>query len=91
MTLLRTIAVLVGALALLLVVVTLRVETTRLNYAISKCQREAHQLRQELVEAELELARLRNPARIRQRTEQVVRELSEQSPQPGAGRRGERP
>ena len=83
MTLFRTITVLLGGLALLLLVVILRAETTRLHYAISKCERDADGIRQELVEAELELARLRNPTRIRQRMEQAVNQFTEE-PAPAA-------
>ena len=72
MTLLRVIVVLVGGLALVLLVVILRAETTRLHYAIARCERDADDIRQQVVEAELELARLRNPTRIRQRMEQAV-------------------
>ena len=83
MTLFRTITILVGGLALLLLVVILRAETTRLHYAISKCERDADGLRQELVEAELELARLRNPTRIRQRMELAVDQFADE-PAPAA-------
>ena len=81
MTLLRVIVVLVGGLALLLLVVILRAETTRLHYAIARCERNADDIRQQVVEAELELARLRNPTRIRQRMEQAVGPVMEDKPQ----------
>ncbi len=79
MTLFRIIAVLVGGLLLLLVVVIQRAETTRLHYEIARCERTADELRQELRESELELARLRNPTRIRQRMEQAVGQMGEES------------
>jgi len=85
MTLFRIIVVLGGALALLLVVVILRAETTRLHYAIARCERDGDQLRQQIVEAELELSRLRNPTRIRQRMEQAVSQFTEE-PAPPATR-----
>ncbi|MBN2445334.1 MAG: hypothetical protein JXO22_01315 [Phycisphaerae bacterium] len=67
MTLARTVVVLGGTLAVMLVVVVLRTETSRLHYQMSQLDREAAVLRQQLRERELELARLRNPARIRAR------------------------
>jgi hypothetical protein len=88
MTLFRVIVVLVGGLALLLVVVILRAETTRLHYSIARCERDADEMRQQLVEAELELARLRNPTRIRQRIEQAVAQPAEEpAPAPPPRRR----
>lgn len=78
MTLFRIIAVLAGGLVLLLFVVILRAETTRLHYAIAQCERRADEVRQELLEAELELARLRNPTRIRQQMEQAVGQAAEE-------------
>jgi hypothetical protein len=78
MTLLRVIVVLVGGVALLLLVVILRAETTRLHYAGARCERAADEIRQQVVEAELELARLRNPTRIRQRMEQAVGPAAEE-------------
>jgi len=80
MTLFRIIAVLAGALVLLLIVVILRAETTRLHYAIAQCERRADEVRQELLEAELELARLRNPTRIRQQMEQAVGQAAAEEP-----------
>ena len=77
MTLFRTIVVLLGGLVLMLCVVILRAETTRLHYEISQCERRADDCRQRLREAELELARLRNPMMIRQKVEEAVGELME--------------
>lgn len=90
MTLFRMIVILVGGLLLLLTVVILRAETTRLHYEISKCERSADELRQQLVDKELELARLRNPTRIRQRVEQAVTQFGEESPPPESPRRRDR-
>jgi len=74
--------ILAGGLILLLAVVIIRADTTRLHYATSQCERRAEELRQRALEGELELARLRNPLRIRQRMEQAVGELLEQTPAP---------
>ncbi len=82
MTLFRIIVLLAGGLLLLLTVVTLRAETTRLHHEISRCERAADEIRQELVEAELELARLKNPTRIRQRMEQAVSRFAEEPAPP---------
>ena len=65
MPLRRIIIILAGAAATMLAVAVLRAETARLHYALSQLDRRAAALRQELREKELELARLRNPARIR--------------------------
>ncbi len=82
MTLFRVIVVLVGGLLLLLVVVIQRAETTRLHYEIARTERAADEQRQQLREAELELARLRNPTRIRQRMEQALSEIGEPAAAP---------
>ncbi len=82
MTLFRIIAFLVGGLLLLLVVVIQRAETTRLHYEIARCERSADELRQQLREAELELARLRNPRRIRQSMEQALSQFGAPAPTP---------
>lgn len=67
MTLARTVVLLAGALAVMLTMVIIRAETTRLHFEYRQLEREAAALRQTLREKELELARLRNPARIRDR------------------------
>jgi len=59
------ILVLVVVLVALLAVVLLRAETTRLHYELSQFDRRETVLRLELIEKELELERLRNPALIR--------------------------
>jgi cell division protein FtsL len=83
MTLFRMIVVLVCGLVLLLAVVVLRAETTRLHYEISQCEQEAYELRRQLHEAELERARLRNPTRIRTMAELVMERL--RGPQGSSG------
>lgn len=90
MTLFRTIVVLVGGLALLLVVVVLRAETTRLHFELSKCESRADEIRQELTYAELELARLRNPGRIRQQIQDALSDFEETKPPPPPPRRRDR-
>ncbi len=82
MTVFRMIVILVGGLAILLLVVILRAETTRLHYEISKCERAADALRQDLQEAELELARLRNPMRIRQLVKEAVSRFTDEPAAP---------
>jgi cell division protein FtsL len=82
MTLFRMMIVLAGGLVLLLAVVIVRAETTRLHYEVARCERSADELRQQLVEAELELARLRNPTRIKQRMEQAVGHFADEPPPP---------
>ena len=59
------ILVLVIVLAGMMAVVVSRAEATRLHYELSQLDRRAQILRQELIEKELELERLRNPALIR--------------------------
>ena len=66
-TLPRTIIVLVGALAIMLAVVALLAETTRVQYEQSQADRRAEELLLRLRGQELELARLRNPALIREK------------------------
>ncbi len=51
--------------ATLILVVALRAETTRLNYAISRLDAEAVELRRRTASYELELSRLRNPPALR--------------------------
>jgi hypothetical protein len=60
-----TVLILATLSAAMLAVVALRAEATRVHYELSQLDRRAAVLRQELREKELELARLRNPARIR--------------------------
>ena len=63
----RLTLVLLSALVVMLTVVVLRSERTRLQFEISRDDRDAEALRQEVRERELELARLSNPGVIRQR------------------------
>lgn len=67
MKLARMICILAAALATLLAVVVLRAESTRLHFELARLDRKASILWQQIREDEVELARLRNPARIRQR------------------------
>ena len=70
MSRLRLVIVLSTSLVVLLSVVILRAETTRINYEISLLDSRAESLRLELREKELELARFQDPARIRDRLAQ---------------------
>ncbi|MFN0137307.1 MAG: hypothetical protein ACKVS9_14485 [Phycisphaerae bacterium] len=70
MSRLRLVIVLSTSLVVLLSIVILRAETTRINYEISQLESRAEALRLELREKELELARYRDPARIRDRLAQ---------------------
>jgi hypothetical protein len=79
MTLFRTIVILVGGLLIMLTVVILRAQTTRLHYEISQCERRTDQYRQQLHDGELELARLRNPMMIRQQVKETVSQLAEEA------------
>lgn len=72
MTLFRILVVLAIALAVLLGVVALRAETTRLQYLTSRLDQEAEQSLEQLRQHELELARLRNPMIIRERARALV-------------------
>lgn len=72
MTLFRILVVLAIALAVLLGVVALRAETTRLQYLTSKLDQEAEQSLEQLRQHELELARLRNPMIIRERARALI-------------------
>jgi hypothetical protein len=74
--LLRVTAILLSAAAIMLAVVVLRAETRRYEYLTADCDWQAQHLRQELHEKEFELARLRDPARIRE--EVVGKKLAEE-------------
>jgi hypothetical protein len=67
MSLTRIIALLLGAAAVLLTVVALRAETTRIHNRIGRVEQETEVLALELRQRELELARLQNPMLIRTR------------------------
>ncbi len=76
MSLKQAFVILAGGALVMLVVVMLRAESAALNYTLVNLERRAAILRQELHEKELELARLRNPARIRQRLDSLWRQES---------------
>jgi len=91
MTLFRMIVVLVIGLMVMLCVVILRAETARLHYEISQCERQAEEYRQQMHDAELELARLRNPMVIRRQVKEAVDKYLEETAPPAPsppGRRG---
>ncbi len=67
MSLTRIIVLLTGAAAVLLTVVALRAETTRIHNRIGRIDLETEVLALELRQKELELARLQNPMLIRAR------------------------
>ena len=71
MTLTRMVCILAGALAIMLAVVILRAERTRLDYDVSQLDRRADGLVQQLRAEELELARLKHPALIRARVAEM--------------------
>lgn len=79
MTLVRMVVLLVGGLIVMLCVVVLRAETTRLHFEISQCEREVATLRQRLCAAELELARLHNPVMIRAKAREVLGNLEQET------------
>lgn len=78
MTLWRTIVILAGGLVVLLLVVILRAETTRLHYEISRLEHEANGYRQRLREAELELARLRNPMLLKEQVREAIEAIAQE-------------
>lgn len=71
MTLARTIVILGSALCVLLAVVILRAESTRIQYETSLIEQKIDAARQELQQREMELARWRNPAHIRERVKEM--------------------
>lgn len=71
MTLFRITFVLGCAFAFMLTIVVLRAESAALNFEISKYDTLADVKVRELRERELELARLKNPARIRARVAEL--------------------
>lgn len=71
MKLARMIWVLAGALAVMLAVVILRAETTRLHYEISEFDRRDDVLRQELRQERLAMQRARNPAALWERVKEI--------------------
>ncbi|MFH1746310.1 MAG: hypothetical protein ABIG44_04625 [Planctomycetota bacterium] len=71
MKLIRMICVLAGALVIMLVVVVLRAETTRLHYEISELDRWDDVLRQELRHEQLAWQRARDPAALWERVKLI--------------------
>ncbi len=63
----RAVLILGAALPLLASVVLLRAETARLNYVLARMDQRSLLLRDALRDSQLELARLRDPQRIRER------------------------
>jgi hypothetical protein len=76
--------VLALVLAVLTTVVVLRAKSARVHYELSGLDRHAAAIRQELREKQLELARLRNPADIRQRLQEWRGQRSAADTQGGA-------
>ncbi len=85
MTLFRIIFVLLGGLTLMLGVVILRADTTRLHYLTSQHDAHVQRLREQIQRAELELQRLKNPMLIRHRAGEM--RLPPSDPPPPAGPR----
>lgn len=85
MTLPRTIVTLSAALVVMLAVVMLRAETTRLQYETSRFDREADVLLEQFREQQLELARLRNPIMIRDRAADLRLGLHPDTSRDGGG------
>lgn len=67
MTLTRILALLLGALLIMLCVVTLRAETTRVHSRLALLDRSEQDLREQVRSEELELARWRSPTLIREK------------------------
>jgi hypothetical protein len=66
-SLFRTIIILLAAMTVMLSAVALRAESARLHNQAARVDARLELLRRELREQELELARLRNPGKIRER------------------------
>lgn len=71
MTITRTIGVLVGGIVIMIAVVLIRAESSRLQNEAARLERQQAELRLESREQEIEIARLRNPALIRARVEDL--------------------
>jgi len=56
--------------------VSLRAETRQARYLLSKKQSEQQELRRQALELQMELARLRNPARLQDENERLKLELA---------------
>ncbi len=87
MTLTRMIVTLAGALAVMLTVVILRAECTRLHFDVSRLDKRGDGLIQQMREEELELARLRNPAVIRARVAEMRLAGQASAPERGTPRK----
>lgn len=84
MSLTRIIVLLLGAAAVLLTVVSLRAETTRIHNRIGRIDQETEALALELRQKELELVRLQNPTLIRARMGLLqTPEVNERTAAPG--------
>jgi cell division protein FtsL len=79
MTLPRMIVLLLGGLAVGLVIVVLRAETTRLDHEVCACERQAAELALQRETLETEVVALCNPTRIRARAEEILTELRGQA------------
>lgn len=73
MTLARTLALLLGTLAVMLCVVTLQAETARIHSRLAALDRAEQDLREQLRAEELELARWRSPTLIREKLREFRR------------------
>ncbi|MCG3129258.1 MAG: hypothetical protein CHACPFDD_04179 [Phycisphaerae bacterium] len=72
MTLGRGIVLLVATLAVMLTTALLRGEVARLQFQMSELDRQEESLRLRMRESRLELARLKNPAQIRDRVKDLL-------------------
>lgn len=90
MTLTRMIGLFAGALMVMLTVVVLRAETTRVHYEISLLDRRDDVLRQELRKEQVALQRARNPAALLERVKDMRLAPPKQTP-PRAPSRSARP
>jgi hypothetical protein len=77
MTFFRMIVLFSASAALMLIVIGLRAEITRLHYRASLVDRECVELRDRLREEELELQRLRNPLVLYQRALELEKKAQE--------------
>ena len=89
MTLRRMIALFLGALVIMLTVVVLRAETTRVHYEISQLDQRSDALRLELLRERSALQQARNPAALLERVKDMRlmdTEDETQPPRPSANR-----
>ncbi len=94
MSVVRLVLILTAALAVLLTIVTLRAEATRLDFHTSEVERRTQARMREIREQELELARLRNPSTIRERVAELrlsgTAEGAAPATQPAKPKKGDR-